>query len=171
MLVVFGGLPGTGKTTLSTLIARTLRASYVRVDAVEVGLIAAGLVPDQAGIGPAGYVVANRLAESCLRADLDVIVDAVNPVELARQGWRELAASMGVELFFVEVVCSDPRRHRRQVEQRRSDLAGCEVPDWQAVVGREYEPWQGDRLVVDNIGDPEVHAADIIRHLSRQPRR
>lgn len=167
MLVVFGGLPGTGKTTLATSLARALRASYVRVDAIEVGLIAAGLVPDQAGIGPAGYVVANRVAESCLRAGLDVVVDAVNPVELARQGWRDLSTRMAVKLSFIEVVCSDPRRHRRQVEQRRSDLAGWDVPDWLAVVGRDYEPWQGDRLVIDNVGDPDMHCADIVRHLSR----
>ncbi|MBA3418428.1 MAG: AAA family ATPase [Geodermatophilaceae bacterium] len=155
MLIVFGGLPGTGKTTLAQLLARRLWATYLRVDAIESGLIAAGLAADQAGVGTAGYVVANRVADSCLHAGLDVVVDAVNPVEVARQGWRELATDAGVPLLFVEVVCADRERHRRQVEQRSSDLAGWAVPDWQAVVDREYEPWQGDRLVIDNVGDPD----------------
>ncbi|CAN5406259.1 hypothetical protein BH24ACT9_BH24ACT9_06870 [soil metagenome] len=88
MLIVFGGLPGTGKTTLARKVARSLRASYVRLDAIESGLIDAGLVPDQAGVGAAGYLVANRVAESCLRAGLDVVADAVNPVQVAREGWR-----------------------------------------------------------------------------------
>ncbi len=59
MLIVFGGLPGTGKTTLAQMLARRERASYVRVDAIELGLVSAGLVTDQHAVGPAGYVVAN----------------------------------------------------------------------------------------------------------------
>ena len=39
MLVVFGGLPGTGKTTLATALALRQRASYVRVDAIESALV------------------------------------------------------------------------------------------------------------------------------------
>ena len=167
MLIVFGGLPGTGKTTLARSLARRQRASYVRVDAIESGLISAGLVPDQAGLGPAGYVVANRVAESCLRARLDVVVDAVNGVEVAREGWRVLAADLSTPLLFVEVVCSDRERHRRQVEQRESDLDGWALPDWQSVVDREYQPWQGDRLVIDNLGDPESHVAAIAEASAR----
>ncbi len=162
MLIVFAGLPGVGKTTLSQLLAERQRASYVRVDAVESGLLAAGVVSDQAAIGTAGYVVANRVAESCLRAGLDVVVDAVNPVEAAREGWRALANEYNAELLFVEVVCSDPDRHRRQVEERVTDLAGWTQPDWQAVLDREYEPWQGPRLVIDNVGDPELSVNTIL---------
>ncbi|WP_458157499.1 AAA family ATPase [Bradyrhizobium sp. 18BD] len=35
ILIVFGGLPATGKTTLSRELARRLAASYIRVDAIE----------------------------------------------------------------------------------------------------------------------------------------
>lgn len=57
LLVVFGGLPGTGKTTISRELTRRLSATYLRIDAIEQSLYAAG----QAG-GEMGYVIANALA-------------------------------------------------------------------------------------------------------------
>ncbi|MGI8533050.1 MAG: AAA family ATPase [Geodermatophilaceae bacterium] len=45
MLIVFGGLPGTGKTTLSAALARRLRASYLRVDAIEAACSRPGSSP------------------------------------------------------------------------------------------------------------------------------
>ncbi|NIK79967.1 putative kinase [Paenibacillus castaneae] len=35
MLYIFSGLPGTGKSTLSSALARELQATYLRVDVVE----------------------------------------------------------------------------------------------------------------------------------------
>lgn len=164
MLIVFGGLPGTGKTTLAQLLARHQQASYIRVDAIESALVATGVVAGQSAVGTAGYGVANRLAESCLRAGLDVVIDAVNPVEVARAGWRVLSADTGAALSFVEVVCSDQDRHRRRVEERQADLSGWALPEWQAVLDREYEPWQGEHLVIDNLGDPELSVETILAH-------
>ena len=34
MLIIFGGLPGTGKTTIARSLARKLSAAYVRIDSV-----------------------------------------------------------------------------------------------------------------------------------------
>jgi hypothetical protein len=31
-------------------------------------------------------------------------------------------------------------------------VRGLELPDWQAVVGREYHDWDRERLVVDTAG-------------------
>ena len=43
MLIVFGGLPGTGKTTLSRLVAQDLSATWLRIDVIEVAMWRSGI--------------------------------------------------------------------------------------------------------------------------------
>jgi predicted kinase len=160
VLVVFGGLPATGKTSLSRAVAESTGASYVRIDAVEAALIRVGLVPDQAALGPAGYVVAGAVVDSGLSAGCTVVVDAVNPVEAARAAWRQLAERHGVPLLFVEVTCSDEDLHRQRAQARTSDLAEITSPTWEQISVREYEPWTEPHLVIDNIGP-------LLRHTKR----
>ena len=148
MLVVFGGLPGSGKTTVARQVAETMAAAYLRIDAIEAAMWRAG-VDRQQPTGLAAYVVADTIAEGCLRAGANVVVDAVNPVEAARQSWRGLATRTQNPLRVIEVVCSDEREHRRRVERRSVDLEGHYVPTWADVAAREYEPWHEPRLVID----------------------
>jgi predicted kinase len=147
-LVVFGGLPGTGKTTVARRLAEQRRAAFVRVDEIEAAMWRAG-VSRAEPTGLAAYVVAEAVAEASLGAGASVVVDAVNPVVEARRAWHSLAERLGARIRYVEVVCSDPREHRRRVEERRSDIAGLTVPSWDDVERREYEPWVGERLVLD----------------------
>ncbi|VEG98493.1 kinase [Aeromonas encheleia] len=39
--------------------------------------------------------------------------------------------------------------HRERVESRTADIAGFALPDWQAVLDRDYEPWDRERLILD----------------------
>ena len=148
MLIVFGGLPGVGKTALARAVAERLGAAYLRVDAIEAAMWRAGVPRDQR-TGLAAYFVANTVAEGTLEARASVVVDAVNPIEEARQGWRDLAHRLGTQLRMIEVVCLDEVEHRRRVESRAADLEGHAVPTWHEVQDREYEPWDEPRLTVD----------------------
>ncbi len=64
VLIVFGGLPGTGKTTLARAIAIDRAATYLRIDTIEQALQASGMLAGD--VGPAGYLAAYSLAESNL---------------------------------------------------------------------------------------------------------
>jgi predicted kinase len=147
-LVVFGGLPGTGKTTVAREVAARLRGALVRVDELEAAMWRSGIGREQP-TGLAAYVVAEAVAEGCLHAGTPVVVDAVNPVEDARRAWRELAQRSGASLCVVEVMCSDAAEHRRRVEQRRADIEGLDPPTWKQVMDRRCEPWLDERLVLD----------------------
>ena len=150
MLIVFGGLPGVGKTTLGATVALRLGAVYLRVDAVESAMWECGIDRDQP-TGFAAYGVAEAIAAANLHLGTTVLADAVNPVEAARAGWRAVAAGEGVPLRVVEVVCSDPAEHRRRVEARLPGPGQLHVPTWAQVVAREYEPWSEPRLTVDTV--------------------
>jgi predicted kinase len=153
MLIVFGGRPGTGKTTLSRALAQELHAAWLRVDLIEAAVWRAGVDPAQP-TGLAAYSVAFALAEVHLDMGTPTVVDAVNPVAAPRQGWRDLAAERGQTARVIEVVCSSVPEHRRRVQARSPDLPGFPVPAWEDVVGREYEPWTGERLTVDTATEP-----------------
>jgi predicted kinase len=146
MLIIFGGLPATGKTTIAREVARQCRATYLRIDDIEFAIHASGVATD---IGPAGYMVGYALAEANLKLAQTVVADSVNPLAVAREAWRAAATSARAALLEVELICSDADEHRRRVEARTSDIPGFTVPGWAEVVSRHYEPWTEPHLIID----------------------
>ena len=144
MLIILGGRPGSGKTSLARALAVRLGAVHLRLDSIEQALRRSGLE----NIGAAGYAIAQALAADNLRLGRTVIADSVNPVAASRQGWRDAAAAGGQGYIEIEVICGDVAEHRRRVETRQPDIAGHGLPDWAAVQQRLYEPWSPD-LVID----------------------
>ena len=143
-LVVFAGLPGTGKSTIARELARQLRAVWLRIDTIETAI-----ADEATPITDEGYRAACALAVDNLRLGLDVVGDSVNPWLKTRDSWRDAGLAAGADVLEIEVVCSDPAEHRRRVETRVVDVPGLTPPTWEEVVGRDYRPWTRDRLVVD----------------------
>lgn len=114
-------------------------------------------------VGPAGYLVAYALAESNLRLGQSVVADAVNPLGIIRDAWRKLASAASAAIFEIEVVCSDPREHRRRIETRTVDVAGLVPPSWKDVMDRRYEPWEGAHLVLDTAGRTPSESLEDLR--------
>lgn len=147
MLIVFGGLPGTGKTTIARELARQLGAVHVRIDSIEQTLRDCGLA--DGSMDDAGYRVAYAVARDNLSVGRIVIADSVNPLKVTRDAWVAVAKRAGAEFVEVEVVCSDVKEHRRRAETRRSDIPRLRLPTWQETVSRVYSPWDREHIVVD----------------------
>ena len=145
LLVILGGLPGTGKSTIARALASQLRAVHVRIDTIENALRHTDIPVE---VTDHGYAVAFAIAADNLLLGHTVVADSVNPIAVTRTAWREVARRAGVTSFEVEVVCSDAVEHRRRVETRVPDIEGHVQPAWQQVIEREYEPWDG-ALVID----------------------
>jgi predicted kinase len=168
VLVVVGGLPATGKSTIARILAEQTKTSYLRVDRIEQTIVAWSALSRP--VGPVGYAVAYELAQEQLQLRLDVIVECVNPIALTRDSWFEIAADNGAAILEVEVVCSDESEHRRRVETRTSDVEGLTKPTWAAVMERKYEPWRRKHLVVDTAKISAESAARLITSKIRTAR-
>ena len=147
VLIVFGGLPGTGKTTVAKALAQKVDAVHLRVDTIEQALRSSAAL--KTDVGPAGYVVAYRLAEDNLRIGRIVVADSVNSLQVTRDAWLSVAEQASTKLAEVEVICSDAVEHRRRVETRRSDIEELKLPAWQDVIERAYENWDRPHIVID----------------------
>ncbi|HKX14373.1 MAG TPA: AAA family ATPase [Propionibacteriaceae bacterium] len=160
VLVVIGGLPATGKSTIATALATRTATPYVRVDRIEHAIVAWS--PLSHPLGPVGYAIAYELALEQLQLGLDIIVECVNPVAVTRDAWLATATKAGAALIDVEVICADEAEHRHRVETRTSDVEGLPKPTWSAVVEREYEPWTRERLIIDSSTTSPGNAVDMI---------
>src|SRR5439155_8271965 len=96
--------------------------------------------------------VAYHLAADNLGLGLSVVADSVNPLQLTRAAWRDVARCAGVPFVEIEVVCSNEAEHRSRVEARSTDICELRLPSWEEVVRRDYEPWDAEHLVIDTAG-------------------
>jgi len=161
MLYIFGGLPGTGKSTLSAALASELRATYLRVDIVEQAMRIAGARVD----GPEGYIVCYEIAKQNLRLGLEVIADTVNPINITRQAWRSVAESLEIPFVEIEVICSNEWEHRRRIITRITDIPGLTLPTWNEVKSRHYEVWDRDHIVIDTANQTVDESLMALREL------
>jgi predicted kinase len=149
-LVMMSGLPGSGKSTLSKLLAERTGAELLRIDVFEQDL------RNQHGadfdVGTCGYQQGYRLAAHHLREGRNVIADAVNAVELARQGWRDAAAASGSEIVEIEILCSDIEEVRTRLQTRDTGIPGLAPVPLESVNTRQWEPSPALPVRIDTAG-------------------
>ena len=148
MLIIFAGLPGTGKTTLSKVLSKKLNAVYLRVDTIEQACKNSKFLNIET-VEDAGYLVAYDVAKDNLKNGLTVVADSVNPIAITRNDWLSVGKEINVKAVEIEVVCSDKTEHKRRVESRVADIPNHVVPTWQDVLDREYEPYPRSVLTID----------------------
>lgn len=137
-------------------LSRELLLPIFSIDPIEAAMWRGGL--DKSTTGVAAYEVACALADEHLKLQHSVVVDAVSPVEKARDMWRKVAAKNNAQLIIIEVICSDEHVHKQRIEKRVRNIAGMAEITWERVQERkrEFESWQDEHLTLDSIEKPEI---------------
>jgi predicted kinase len=152
-LIVFSGLPGTGKSTLAEAVGRDLRIPVFAKDWLEATLLRSELKPanEQKSLGFAGYELLTILAERQLMLGQSVILDSVAASQSIRNSWRELSDQYGAVWRVIECFCSDEELHQARLQDRLRKIPGWHELEWSEVerVKRYYLPWEEERLTLD----------------------
>ena len=144
-LFIFSGLPSSGKSTLSKLLAKEYNAVYLRIDTIEQGMRDLCHFDVQGE----GYRLSYRIVADNLQLRNHVVADSCNPVNLTRKEWEDVAKKNNSLFINIEIVCSDKKEHKKRVETRKTDIQGLKLPTWEEVENREYHSWETERIVID----------------------
>ena len=152
-LIIFSGLPGTGKSSLAEAIAKELGIPVFAKDWLEATLLRSGLRPtvEDKPLGFAGYELLTVLAERQLMLRQSVILDSVAATESIRSRWRQLAEQYYADWRVIECICSDESLHRSRLQDRKRNIPGWHELEWADVakVKQYYVPWHDERLKLD----------------------
>ena len=139
-LVIFSGLPGTGKSTLANRLARELRWPLLRIDDVV------GDVPDNPGVEfwDSKVEILLGLGEVQLDLGLSVIVDSVF-MNTDRHHAQQIAAKYGAHFRPIYTFVSDDKVWEQRVTARFDQLNNKDVATWERIQHqrghfREWEP-------------------------------
>ena len=148
-LVIFSGLPGTGKSTLANRLARELRWPLLCIDDVI------GDVPENAGIPfwDSKVEILLRLTQVQLDLDLSVIVDSVF-MNMDRNHAQELARRYAARFLPIYVYVSDDRVWEQRVTARYEEVNHEAVATWERIQHQRerFRDWEPDTaLFIDSL--------------------
>jgi predicted kinase len=152
-LIIFSGLPGTGKSTLAEAVGKALEIPVFAKDWLEAALLRSGLKPTSAdkSLGYAGYELLTVLAKRQLMLGQSVILDSVAASRTIRDTWLSLTEQYNADYRVIECICSNESLHRSRLKQRQLNIPGWHELEWSEVerVKQYYFLWEEERLTLD----------------------
>ncbi len=168
-VIVFSGLPGTGKSSIAEAVALRLGIPVFAKDWLEAALLRCESKPAENAlpIGSAGYQLLTTLAERQLQLGQSVILDSVASTLSIRAEWRALAQAYQAGWCVIECICSDESLHRERLGVRERGIPGWHELDWSEVerVKAYYAPWDEQRLILDAVNPLAENIAMALRYI------
>lgn len=168
-VLVVGGLPGTGKSTLADLVAQRIGAPSFAGDWLLGVLAPHGVLTglDRASSLAIYHGLLDRLVTRQLMLGQSAVVDCVITDALITD-WTENAVRFNARVFVVECVCSDTDLHRRRIEGRRRHIPGWHEVGWDHVqrMRSEFPPLDQKHLTIDAVDRLEDNVRTVLDGLS-----
>ena len=161
-LILFSGLPGTGKTSLSQALAAHFHYPLFTKDRLQSRLRAQGLA-ERSSVD--GYLLILDLAEQQLALGVSAILDGVFPFEGFRFRAQQVASQHQATFFPIYCHCSDTVLWKLRLEKREQN-----VPDWTPVgwdevqrIQPEFLSWEEKTtLFLDAVEDFHLNLSKVI---------
>jgi predicted kinase len=144
-LVVFGGVPGSGKSAVAERVGAALDVPVFALDWLLGALSPFGM-RHRLDLMSIGSELLTTLAYRELFDGRSAIIDTTSEDPDSRARWESLATAAGATFLPVVCVCSDPALHRERVERRQRGIPGwADAGDWPNVRLRRdsFPPWFG----------------------------
>jgi predicted kinase len=169
-LIIFAGMPGSGKTTLARMVAETLRIPVLAKDRVQRVLRDRDLTDSTSG---EGYYVILDLADEQLSMGVSVILDATFPLDHFRVVASDIAARHNARFCAVYCHCSDEAVWRARMEDRVQYIPGWTPVGWEDVERMRdyYQPWRNNALAIDSLLSPEINFPPVLSYIQNAARR
>lgn len=171
-LILFSGIPGTGKSTLSEEIARTLHIPVFSLDWILGAMLLSQLRVQQEGFYvTTAEALLTMLIQRQLMLGQSAILDTPANTVAQRKRWQDLAQSYNAAFCGIETICSDMELHRRRVEGRKRGIPGWhDTVSWNHVerMRSDREAWtddEGEHLKIDAVHPLNENVQTILKYV------
>jgi predicted kinase len=162
-IIIVGGVPGTGKTTLAELLSKEVEATCFSKDKLEAAILRRGLASKDS-LNGVGYELLSEIAQTELDHNRSVILDSVASSQRVIEFWPHIIAQ---SIYYIECICSSEELHKERVESRSRNIAGWYEMTWNDIlkIKKSYLPFSENRLVLDSVNDLSQNVEKAINYV------
>lgn len=150
-LIVIGGLPGTGKSTLANALSKRMNVPVFSKDDLEAAVARKGLASNKKMLG-VGYEIMEALSKRSLENNNSAIFDFIASRSRVEELWPSLLES---NFKYIACICSNQEIHKERVCVRERSIPGWYELTWQDILSIQssYQSLKPESLVLDSVNN------------------